>query len=197
MKILFLLIFLLHPLSARDNPFEPLFSTPKITHDIIPLLHISTNKVFDTATKPPISKQSIPIEIKPLALTKTPEPSPSIRIEEKSERKQKKKVAIRKRKYKTIYQNYFLKVQTNYKNFKIFTNDKLLKKVRYTNPTRITFDFDRLQYFHTKNITLNRPFSKKIKLGSHHNFYRVTVELNRYKHYNLIKKTYGYLLSFY
>ncbi len=197
MKILLLSIFLLNTLFARENPFEPLFDTPKTTQDIIPLLHITTNKAFAPNIEITPAKQAIIEEVpKPVVVTTTPTPS-SIMIEEKPIHIKKKKPVVKKRKYRTIYQNYFLKVQTNYKNFKIFTKDKLLKKVRYTNPSRMTFDFERLQYFHTKNITLNKPFSKKIKLGSHHSFYRITIELNRYKHYKLIKKPYGYLLTFY
>ncbi len=202
MKILFLLIFLLEVLIARENPFEPLFSTPKANLDIIPLLHITTNEAATPTQKILAKKQPVlkPVIIKTPTIDKpsieTQTITPSIMIVKKPAMIKKKKTKVIKRKYKTIYQNYFLKVQTNYKNFKIFTSDKLLKKVRYTNPSRMTFDFERLQYFHTKNITFNKPFAKKIKLGSHHDFYRITIELNRYKHYKLIKKSYGYLLTF-
>ena len=112
-------------------------------------------------------------------------------------KKKRQKPKHLKRKYSTIYQNYFLKIESNHKNFKIYTQDMLLKKIRYTNPTRIALDFDRLQYFHTKHITFNRAFARKIKIGSHHHFYRITVELNKYKRYKLLKKSYGYLLTLY
>ena len=203
MKILFLIIFLLTSLIARENPFEPLFDTPKSTQDIIPLLHITTNKTFAIQEETLIPKpdHTITLEINSTVETNVtvvdkPLAKP-IKKEKKVTNLEKKKPLIKKRKYKTIYQNYFLKVQTNYKSFKIFTKDTLLKKVRYKNPERMTFDFDRLQHFHTKNITFNKSFAQKIKLGSHHNFYRITVQLNRYKHYKLIKKPYGYLLTFY
>ncbi len=209
MKVIILLLLLLHTLIARENPFEPVYHGPKIKDDIIPLLHITSSQTSTSPSKSlikpsiikPINKavekcktiqvtKSIPQETVPI--------SPTIMIAKKidtiSKPTMKKK---RKIGYKTIYQNYFLKVQTNYKNFKIITEDSLRKKVRYTHPARIAFDFDRLQYFHTKNITFNSAFAKKIKFGSHHDFYRITVQLNRYKHYKLTKRPYGYLLSFY
>ncbi len=205
MKIILLLLFLFQALLARENPFEPILSAPKVTEDIIPLLHITSKKTLtpparQTAPKKlttpaPIEThatctiQSEPVQTIPIA--------PTIMIEKKPISVKRKKHTTKKRRYKTIYQNYFLKVQTNYKNFKIFTKDRLVKKVRYINPARMTFDFDRLQYFHTKNITFNKAFAKKIKFGSHHNFYRITVHLARYKQYKLTKKPYGYLLSFY
>lgn len=205
MKILLFLIFLLTSIIARENPFEALFDTPKSAQDIIPLLHITTNKTFATQKEILPPKPTVIVTPKEVSITPTVpivQPIPqgqasALMIEEKSIKIKKKNPTQKKRKYKTIYQNYFLKIQTNYKDFKIFTKDKLLKKVRYLRPSRMTYDFDRLQYFHTKNITFNKPFAKKIKLGSHHDFYRITVELNRYKRYKLIKKPYGYLLTFY
>lgn len=206
MKILFLIILLLTSITARENPFEPLFDTPKSAQEIIPLLHITTNKTFATQ-KEETNSTVISNELNTSIVTsseknvtiKPKDTNTTIATVKKKKpiNSKKKKSKAKKRKYTTIYQNYFLKVQTNNKNFKIYTQDKLLKKIRYTNPSRITFDFDRLQYFHTKNITFNKAFAQKIKLGSHHDFYRITVELNRYKRYKLIKKPYGYLLTFY
>ena len=203
MKIVLLLIFLLHTLLARENPFEPIFCAPTVKDDIIPLLHITTNKVFAPPTQMPAPTKHIvtrQIELNVTQITKTKPATlalaPTIKTKQKTVKTKAKKPSIKKRKYKTIYQNYFLKVQTNYKNFKIFTKDRLLKKVRYTHPERMTFDFDRLQYFHTKNITFNKAFATKIKFGSHHDFYRITLQLGKYKQYKLTKKPYGYLLTF-
>ena len=219
MKILLFIILILTSIFARENPFEPLFDTRVTKQKIIPLLHITTNDTFATQKeilpqKPTVivtPDESLITSIIPVVASIPKEQKVAVIIEEepvkiitktnkkkKTKKKTKKKKPVQKKiTYKTIYQNYFLKIQTNYKSFKIFTKDKLLKKVRYTNPQRVTFDFDRLQYFHTKNITFNKAFVQKIKLGSHHHFYRITVELKKYKRYKLIKKPYGYLLTFY
>lgn len=205
MKILLFLILLFTSIFARENPFKPLFNTPTTKQEIIPLLHITTNYAFVTQKEILPQKPTVVVTPKEVPITPTvpvvvsiPQGQANAFMIEKKPIKIKKKKPIKKKiKYKTIYQNYFLKIQTNYKSFKIFTKDTLLKKVRYTNPARMTFDFDRLQYFHTKNITFDKAFAQKIKLGSHHDFYRITVELNRYKRYKLIKKAYGYLLTFY
>ena len=210
MKVLLLLIFLFHALHARENPFEPLFTKPKAPQSPIPLLHISTAEPkipqIKTISKPILQN---PLTIKktmlPLATTipvvkiiQTPAVAPIMIEEEIKPIKRKRTPAAKKKQgYKTLYQNYFLKVQSNYKNFKIITKDKICKKTKFSTPNRLALDFDRLQYFQTKNITLNRAFAKKIKLGSHHDFYRMTVELNKYKRYKITPKPYGYLLSFY
>ncbi len=204
MKVLPLLFFLFLTLQARENPFKPLFTKPKAPKTPIPLLHISSTKPIKIPKAPMISKplyKSMPIikkTLPPIATTIPLAPTidhSAIMIVQKP--KPIKRAVKKRQGYKTLYKNYFLKIQTNYKSFKIITKDKTCKVKRFTNPNRIALDFDKLQYFHTKNITLNRAFAKKIKLGTHHDFYRITVELNKYKHYKLAPKPYGYLFTLY
>ncbi len=107
-----------------------------------------------------------------------------------------KKKLIKSHSYKTLYRNYFLKVQTNQKAFKLFTKDRLLQKKFYTSPNRVALDFKRLQYFHSKSLTLKQAKIKKLRIGSHHTFYRITFEMNRKHKIKLIKKPYGYLVTF-
>ncbi len=106
-----------------------------------------------------------------------------------------KKKLIKSHSYKTLYRNYFLKVQTNQKAFKLFTKDRLLQKKFYTSPNRVALDFKRLQYFHSKSLTLKQAKIKKLRIGSHHTFYRITFEMNRKHKIKLIKKPYGYLVT--
>ncbi len=206
-SLLFLLGLFLS-LHARENPFEPVYNTPQNTNERIPLLEIHTNAVFkEEPTHLDIIKNTfhqshqvkINLEqndtIKPKTVSISTKVATPIMIK-------KNKIATRKiikssTYYKTIYQNYFLKLQANNKNIKIITKDCLLSQKKFYHPSRLAFDFTRLQYFHTKTLNLNKPYAKRIKLGSHHEFYRITVELNRYRHYKIHKKPYGYLLTFY
>jgi len=205
MKLLLLLIFLLSALTARENPFEALYDVPKVEEDIIPLLNIKTNQAFKVEqnitlindnnltikSDANLSDQNKSMKVTENNTTIIKTTTPVIKTKKKVHKK--KKIA----KYKTIYQNYFLKVQHRYKSFKILTHDRLLKQTKFSHPKRVAFDFKRLQYFHTKNVILKSASAKKVKFGTHHNFYRITVELNKYSRYKITKKSYGYLLSFY
>ena len=202
MKIWILCISLLSLLYARENPFKGMFGEsnstvstpiPFLVHkpypkelEIIPFKEpkhkvVTVKKVVKAPTptvkKEPVKAISAPAKIKKIA---------------KVQKKSKPKKAA----YRTIYKNYFLKVQSNTKGFKIFTKDRLLRQSTYTSPIRVALDFEKLQYFHTKTIRLNKSIIKKLTLGSHHDFYRLTITLNKHKKYRLKKKPYGYLLTF-
>jgi len=225
MKVLLVVILFVGSLLARENPFEATFKTPPISKESIPFLHITTNKAFQTEHKPiikksiplavqsapiihkPIIKKSIPLTVQPAPIIHKPiqhlvppiiivdEPRPV--IQHKPIIVKAKKHAYKKQNYKTIYQNYFLKIQTNNRHFKIITTDKLLKKTKFSNPSRMAFDFKRLQYFHTKSILLKNPYARKLTLGTHHDFYRLTLELKSHKRSKITPKPYGYLLTLY
>ena len=206
MKVLLVVILFVGSLLARENPFEATFKTPPISKKSIPLLHITTNKVFQTEHKP-IIRKSIPLAVQPAPIIHKPiqhlvppimiVDEPNTVIQHKPIIVKAKKRVYKKQNYKTIYQNYFLKIQTNNRHFKIITTDKLLKKTKFSNPSRMAFDFKRLQYFHTKSIQLKNPYARKLTLGTHHDFYRLTLELKSHKRSKITPKPYGYLLTLY
>jgi hypothetical protein len=202
-------------MEARDNPFTPLFDTTnKQRQNTIPILNITTNPVFATGEKIELIKKAQQPKIKvidtPHIAVSTPTKKsvlPPVKstivqpimiktteVKPLTKPKQKKKVIKKKRVYHDIYQNYFLKITTNDKNIKIITKDNLIQKNLYKSPRRLALDFQRLQYFHTKTIALKNPFAKKLKVGSHHDFYRITLLLKTDKHVKVRKKPYGYLL---
>jgi hypothetical protein len=211
-KSLPLLLLTLSLLIARENPFEPVYNLPKVQEDIIPLLNIKTSPAFQSPTtlvqaksdtrslplstpkKIVPSKESAQATCNETKIKETPTitTKPSKVKVKKSHKKDKKRTH-----YRTIYKNYFLKVVTNGKYFKIFSNDRLLQKQYFSHPKRVALDFERLQYFHTKNITMHSKFVNKVKFGSHHEFYRITLELKNRTKSKLIKKPYGYLLTLY
>lgn len=214
MKVLLVSLFFFLTLEARDNPFTPLFDTPTQIQNNIPILNITTNPTFISGEKIELVKKPIPPKVKiidkPRIVAITPikktvlvpvetcitEPIMIEVAEVKSPKKptHKKKSIKKKPAYHDIYQNYFLKITTNDKNIKIITEDKLIQKTLFKSPTRLSLDFKRLQYFHTKSTILQNPFAKKLKVGSHHDFYRITLLLKAHKHLKVRKKPYGYLL---
>ncbi len=214
MKVLLVSLFFFLVLEARDNPFTPLFDTPAQIQNNIPILNITTNPTFISGEKIELVKKPIPPKVKvidkPRIVTITPiketapvpvetcvtEPIMIEIAEVKPPIKpiRKKKSIKKKPAYHDIYQNYFLKITTNDKNIKIITEDTLIQKTLFNSPRRLALDFKRLQYFHTKSVLLKNPFAKKLKVGSHHDFYRITLLLKAYRHFKVHKKSYGYLL---
>jgi hypothetical protein len=214
-KILLFSVLFFVSLVARDNPFSPLYDTPSQIEDNIPILNITTNPIFTNTQKVKLVKKvPLPtvqiVEQTPAPHTSTIEPTQILvqttmsepimmQIDEvtphkytkpKKKRERKKK----KRSYNTIYQNYFLKIMTNGKNIKIITQDTLIEKRNYKSPLKVSFDFDRLQYFRTKSIALHNPYAKRLKIGSHHDFYRITLMLKNKKTFKIQQTAYGYLL---
>lgn len=215
MKILLLSLFLFVSLIARDNPFIALFDNPSQAQNDISILNITTNPTFTNTQKIKLVKKTTlptikiiekvptphaptikPIQTLPPTTIATPIMIPVQKVLPPKQKKYKKKRKKGKLSYTTIYQNYFLKIMTNGKNIKIFTKDNLTEKRVYTSPSRVSLDFDKLQYFHTKSIPLYNAFARKLKVGSHHNFYRITLLLKKKKSLKVHKKSYGYLLVF-
>jgi hypothetical protein len=216
-KFLSLLLLLATLLLARENPFEPVYNLPKVQEDNIPLLNIKTSQAFQSPTKliqvqhttrtlPIISTNIEPQTTKREVVTEKIACQESIpkkctlTTPKPQEKKRAKKYAKKRKsyqKYRTIFNNYFLKVETNGKHFKIFSKDRVLQKQNFSHPKRVALDFERLQYFHTKSIPLHSNFVKKVRFGSHHEFYRITLELKHRTKTKLTKKPYGYLLTLY
>ena len=195
-------------LEARENPFRPVFNIPKVEENSIPLLDIKTHQAFQDTRKIPLIKTSKNVEQnisiaaapikcipqKPIMITTPCQTKSDIPNTKKPRKKHHK---ARSKSYQKLYQNYFLKVLSNGKTFKIYTSDILISQTRFSHPRKIALDFQRLQYFRTKTISLKSPFAYKIKFGSHHDFYRITLELKGKHKTKVLKKPYGYLLTFY
>jgi len=218
-KVLLFSLLFFHLLEARENPFTPLFDNHSQTENDIPILNITTNPTFATPKIKIIKKttlptikivenvprpqvptiKSLPVVVKPVVVE--PVAPQVIMIEEPKvvpprKKKHSKKIKNKTVHYRTLYQNYFLKITTNNKHIKIFTKDSLIEKRTYKNPTRISLDFDKLQYFHTKSIPLHNKYARSLKVGSHHDFYRITLSLKQKKSFHTRHKSYGYLLTF-
>jgi len=97
----------------------------------------------------------------------------------------------------TIYDNNFVKIKVENDEVKIVTKDTLLKKFILPSPLRYALDIKKeLIKFPSKTIQVNEDVAKTIRIGAHIDFYRISIELNRYKNAHLIETNYGYLLTF-
>ncbi len=156
--------FLVPPIILPDKPAPTDIKQISSTKDIKNFETLCICDQNDLSTKPPVKRKKF----------------------------HKKRHKIKKRrspKYTTIYQNYFVTIKRYGDRYQIITKDRLMEKKYLKSPMRVALDFKRVQYFKTKQIKSKKS---RIKIGSHHCFWRVTVtSKHRYK---IIKKPYGYLL---
>ena len=216
MKVLLLLCTLYSLSVARENPFQAPFTPKKTSSESIPILNISTHDVYKKPEKKQNQRKHISIDekkqkyisiAKTTTVTKATKPTVSapimiptlvstpIVIKRTIPIKPKPKVS--KRTYTTLYKNYFLTLKGDGSYIKIISKDVLISKKYYTSPRRYVLDFDKLQYFHTKTLNTNKTCVKQLTLGSHHNFYRMTLTLKQGQKVKVRKTSYGYLLSFF
>jgi hypothetical protein len=204
-KSLFLSLFLLISLSARENPFssqkqiqEPKFVMPKIeiakpikvTPKKIKPIPIPLAKTIPVAKSIPIAK-TIPIKRKKpkYILVK-----PNIH---KSKKKRVKKRYKKAFKQKLLYNGKFTKIKLVKNGIKIITKDLMLQHLKLNYPTRLVVDFER---FDVVGPFSKKVYTKKVKrltIGHHDYFYRTIFELSKNRNYKIRKKPYGYLITLY
>ncbi len=71
----------------------------------------------------------------------------------------------------------------------IHTNDKLLRDFQVSKPYKLALDFKRPSAFYTKNIFINHPPFKKLQLGAHKSFYRLSFLLDGPYIYSIKKES--------
>jgi hypothetical protein len=181
MKTLSVLLTLTLLLVARDNPFSDVVTTetfpvstniPKVVKDLrkesfrLPNSARVVKRVIIEYQNldGSVQKQSTDIDKKvdwhmPLVLTHRKSASSADRFT------QKVKLP-------------FIKFSTKANKMRVATKDKLLRHFMLPHPHRIVLDFKGSSRFLSKKYTdLSRPFTK-IRLGNHHGYYRVVVELD-------------------
>ena len=201
MKVISFFLLLTVLLHARENPFIGVSDTSAKTSASIPDIESVVPKRSIPFAEPKIQEVPKPAKktiVRHIKKEKAPLPT-KIKVVKKPQKKIQKTKLVKKhhkrKGYHTLYKNYFLRIQSDDKHLKILTQDCFCKKITLSNPDRVAIDFVKLQYFKTKSKVLaQHPFVKKIKVGSHHDFYRIT--LSSKAHTSITKKPYGYLLSF-
>lgn len=217
-KVLFLLFFIILSLQARENPFfpskgevdipytsnanttlEPLkratIAIPsyarvikKVTIEYINLdgttsqTSIKLNNSIDWYLPVFISQSMGPIESKKKYV---------------STKKITKKLASKKDKYTKIYNLDFITFYKKEKEFRIDTDDKMIRNFLLTSPHRIVMDFKRSLSMKSKIKNFKGRYYKKISFGVHKDYYRIVLELDGHYRYKKERSKKGYSLFLY
>jgi hypothetical protein len=107
----------------------------------------------------------------------------------------KERANEKKEAYKNILSIKYLSLFSLDTNLKLVTSDKIIKDFLLENPYRIVIDFKRdtdLKSYLKKNP---KNVFKEIRVGSHKGYYRVVIEIEKYKSYKLEKTSEGYLIK--
>lgn len=100
---------------------------------------------------------------------------------------QKQPVSSKQEEKKTpsVINAKFIKFLPIGKSMKIITDDKLIRNFMLTSPHRIVLDFSRDTSFKPKNFDVNEEPYTLIRMGNHHKYYRVVIELDGQYRYKL------------
>lgn len=97
---------------------------------------------------------------------------------------------------KNIALGNFFSAQINENFIKISTKNELFRHFALKDENKIAFDFKREKtYFYTKKEALNGEIIKSIALGSHENFYRFAIKLDKNRAYKITQKDGDYLIQ--
>ncbi len=217
-KVLFVTLFLIFILDARENPFFPSQKDKDIPYTSnedrsLPLLNRAA------ITLPPQARilQKVTIQYKNLDGSQE---SKSIKLENsvdwhlpifisqsynsstnktetetKIETKMKVKVKTEKIKFIKLAHIKYATFYAFDKTLKIITKDKIIRNFLLVQPHRIVLDFKRdtdMKSFIKKN---EKNIFTKIKIGNHSGYYRAVIELDGYYRYKTKKIPEGYLFK--
>jgi len=211
-KLIFLTFFLILTLEARQNPFFP-------TDGEVDILTTSNIK----NTPPPLKRAAITIPSEARAIKKVTvefvnldgsTQKSSIELNnavdwylpifisqsmgeintKKTTKAKTKKAKTPKKKYTQLYNLGFITFYKKDKEFKIATQDKMIRDFLLTKPHRIVMDFKRDIDIKSRVKILNTKYYKMIRFGVHKDYYRVVLELDGIYKYTKEKKKKGYSL---
>jgi hypothetical protein len=190
-------------LFARENPFAPVEETtlqsepllqpaPKPDTQIIQIINSVTCKVVEKPEPKPSPQKvwSKPL-IQKVEKTTVIKPKPPL-----TGSKRVVKIKRHTARYKTIYHDQNLHIQIKGRHIKILTRDTLVKHFRLTHPNRLVLDFgDDFILFPSVNKKIHSPYIRRLKIGTHPCYYRVTLELTNKRRYKVKRVSNGYLIT--
>lgn len=211
--LLSLLLFSLI-LHARENPFAPPATvgnmplqapipTPDLDRELVPV--INQAQCVAAPKAPETNKRETPKKVwkhfppEQNATAKPPVKTPLVAQKRKTVHKRHKVHRPKKRHvrhYRLVYRNDNLKIYLKPHRIRIVTSDCLQKHFRLRNPHRLVLDFgDDFVIYDTVSKPLHTGVFKRLKIGTHACFYRVTFVLAAARHYRVHRKPYGYLIT--
>ena len=218
MRTLWILLMLAAILEARENPFapavtvgsEPLITpvpTPDLDKELIPVIKAAQCVAAPEAPAPKKQQASKKVwknfppkkEARETKAEKAQKPvikHKKKRLHKVKHLKQRKKRYISR--FHRIYRNDNLSIYLKPRQIKIVTSDCLQKHFKLKKPHRLVLDFgDDFVIYESVDKPLRHSLVKKLKIGTHACFYRVTFVTGRSFRYKLTQKPYGYLITFF
>jgi hypothetical protein len=210
--VLFLFLFLILQLNARENPFAPVekfggeplnkpLPVPDFEKKIIPVVEKEAKcTVPERNTTTIITPEKVWKENKPSKKIKKPilftHKKKSVKKFHKKQKISKSKKIHIKPKFHLLYHDANLKIYNKGKSLKIITNDTLIDHFKLKSPNRLVLDFgDDFVIYDTITKKLHTPYLKTLKIGTHDTFYRLTFTLKKGYRYRLKKLSDGYLIT--
>jgi len=214
-KLIFLTFFLISVLQARQNPFFPtdgevdILTTSNIKNTPPPLKRAAITipsqaraikKVTVEFVNLDGSTQKSSIELNnavdwylPIFISQS---MGEIKTKKNTAKSKDipKRVLTPKKKYTQLYNLGFITFYKKDKEFRIATQDKMIRDFLLTKPHRIVMDFTRDANMSSKVKKLDSKYYKKISFGSHKGYYRVVLELEGIYKYKKVQKKKGYSL---
>ena len=212
-----LLLFQVHTLQARENPFAPVnqyggepltkpLPAPDFQQEIVPVIKAAKcrakepHKTNTTQQPKQVWERTKPLKKKKKPILFTPK-KPSVKqirickpVYEKH--RTKKRHIHHKLKFHLIYSNDNLKIYTKGKELKIVTDDTVINDFRLKQPGRLVLDFgDDFVLYDTIKKPVQSPYIKMLKIGTHSCFYRLTFVLAKNYRYRIRHLSNGYLIT--
>jgi len=206
-RILFITLFLLSILQARENPFFPskgendIPYTSNKTKIDVPLKCTSIT-LPSTARK--IRKITIEylnmdasVEKKTLKLDNSVDWHLPIFISQNYTKNTKtaKKTRVINTNYKKIASIKYASFLSLNKNLKIITDDEIIRNFPLVKPHRIVIDFKKDAYLKSYIKNISKNIFTKVRVGNHAGYYRVVIELDGHYRYKMKKISNGYLFT--
>lgn len=202
-KLLFITIFFLVVLDARENPFMPVKSEDFISSNQL----ISQIPLKQATIKLPSDArilESVSVKYKKLdgsIATQTIELKNSIDWHLPLFISQSYGDISQKEEMKTLYKERKIaqfKYATFYslgKALKVVTRDKLIRSFSLSTPHRVVLDFARTSHLKRYIKVTKETIFKKIRVGNHKDYYRIVIELDGYYKTTTKKFKDGYIVK--
>lgn len=202
MKLLFITLFLLLSLNARENPFLPTPGEKDIpftsnANNSKPALKRATIEIPKYARllqKVTIEYQNLDgsIESKSIELDNSIDWHLPIFISQSYTQDTEKKELTKDKKFKKIASMKQASFFVSGKKLKIVTKDKIIRNFLLVQPHRIVLDLDKDTRFKGYTKINKGEFFSKIRVGNHDKYYRIVIELDGYYRYKMKKISDGY-----
>ncbi|MFT7003166.1 MAG: hypothetical protein ACJAWW_000501 [Sulfurimonas sp.] len=207
-KILFVSLFLLITLDARENPFFPAKGEkdiPYTSNNVISATPLKQTSITLPSSARLIKKVTIEyenldasIEKKSIVLDNSIDWHLPIFVSQSyTQAESKEQVTVKNKsiKYKKIASVKHATFFTSNKTLKIVTSDKVIRNFLLVNPHRIVIDFKRDTNIKSYVKENKNEIFTKVRVGNHAGYYRAVIELDGQYRYEMQEISNGYIFN--